>query len=101
MSIVGWTLAILGIWMIAGSMVALIRANRTSRIPYWSKPHVVSRSSLALRSTGMACLILGAIALGSIVSYWAVALPASALLPIVVMVSMHNHRVDKGRLHAR
>lgn len=96
MILVGWALAIAGGAMLLWSIAATVRANSSTRIPYWTRPEVIPRGSIITRSLGVGLIVFGVITAASPGDYWAAALVVLLFLPGLIMIPVHNRRVAQS-----
>ncbi|CAO1653922.1 hypothetical protein NYA9BBAC_02635 [Salinibacterium sp. NYA9b] len=95
MILVGWALAIAGGAMLLWSIAATVRANSSTRIPYWTRPEVIPRGSIITRSLGVGLIVFGVITAASPGGYWVAALVVLLFLPGLIMIPVHNRRVAR------
>ncbi|MGV8852449.1 MAG: hypothetical protein ACOH1M_07780 [Rhodoglobus sp.] len=95
MDVVGWALMIVGAAMLLWSLTLTVRANTTTRIPYWRNSVVIAPGSIILRSVGVGLLIFGAVTFSPSPVYGTAALLLLALLPALIIIPARNRRIDK------
>lgn len=95
MNLLGWALAIVGAALLLWSIAATVRANSTTRIPYWTRPEVIPRGSIITRSLGIGLIVFGAVTTVSPGGYWISALVVLLFLPGLIMIPVHNRRVAR------
>ncbi|MEL0625791.1 hypothetical protein V6245_02400 [Salinibacterium amurskyense] len=96
MHLLGWALAIVGAALLLWSIAATVRANSTTRIPYWTRPEVIPRGSLIARSLGVGLIVFGTVTTVSPGGFWVSALVVLLFLPGLVMIPVHNRRVARS-----
>ena len=89
----GWIAAVVGNALFIAALLLTVRANPGTRIPFWRNAPIIPAGSIAMRSMGAGLLVLGAIALASIFSFWSVAIVWGGPLVALLVIPLHNYRV--------
>ena len=96
MTVFGGLTALLGMLLFQRALGMTLRANPSTKIPYWRNAQVRPLGSTSLRALGAALLVMGAVLLGTTGWYWPFLLvlagPGAALLSIAT----HNRRVARN-----
>lgn len=93
MNVFAILIAASGMLLFLASLTMALRANATSRIPFWRSPAVNPPGSIAMRAIGAGLLVLGAILLSTTAGWWALVI--LAVIPAVTVLALvaHNRRI--------
>lgn len=95
MNVFGILIAASGMLLFLTALTMALRANATSRIPFWRSPAVNPPGSIAMRAIGAALLVLGAILLSATAGWWALGI--LAVVPAVTVLALVAH--NRGIAH--
>ena len=93
MDVFGWIATAVGTVLFIASLIRTIRANSSTRIPFYRNPPILPAGSIAMRSIGGGLLVFGAAALTGVLGTWSMVVVVGVVLATLTVITIHNRRL--------
>ncbi|MEV7692175.1 hypothetical protein AB0N73_02470 [Microbacterium sp. NPDC089189] len=94
---VGWLVAAAGIVLFHAALTITLRANATTRLPFYRNAEIVPPGSVVLRSVGAGLIVLGAVLLSTEALYWPFVIILAGPIAALAVITWHNRKIAARR----
>lgn len=88
----GWLTATVGILLFHVGLTMTLRANQTTRVPFYRNAEIVPSGSVAMRAIGAGLIVLGAVLLSTHAWYWPLAIVLAGPSAALAVIALHNKK---------
>lgn len=90
---VGWLAAAVGIILFHVALTMTLRANPTTRLPFYRSAEIVPPGSVRLRAIGAGLIVLGAALISTSAWYWPFVVVLAGPIAALTVITFHNRRI--------
>ncbi len=90
----GWIAATVGIVLFHVALTMTLRANPTTRVPFYRNAEIVPSGSLAMRAVGAGLIVLATVLLSTKAWYWPLAIVLTGPIAAVTVIAFHNKKAE-------
>lgn len=94
MILLGGVAALVGIVLFHMALGMTLRANPSTRVPFYRNAAVIPGGSVAIRAIGAGLIVLGAVLLSTSAWYWPFIVVLAGPVAALIVINLHNRKVS-------
>ena len=84
---------VIGLIIFHSALGMTLRANATTRVPFYRNAQIVPVGTVVLRVTGASLLVLGAVLLSTSAWYWPFIVVLAGPIAALIVITIHNRKI--------